>query len=164
MRTDNPPQKILVPVDYSEPSKRALERAVSLARDVNAKLVLLFAWAAPYAPLPIQSDELTEKQKTLFDLVRKECEETMIEFIRQIQARADDVDLSWIIVSGEPAEIILDQSKQQGVDLIIMGSHGRSNAARWFLGSVAEAVLRHSNCPVLVVPPQAQPPNKAGRD
>jgi nucleotide-binding universal stress UspA family protein len=152
MHTPTVPKTILVPVDYSEPSRLALEQAVALARSLRAKLVLLFAWAAPYADLPLSSEHATDEQKTLFDLVRKECEETMVGFIRQIEAQVKDVDLSWYILSGDPGRVILKQASALDVDLIVMGSHGRTGAARWLLGSVTEAVVRHAPCPVLVVP------------
>jgi nucleotide-binding universal stress UspA family protein len=118
--------------------------------------VLLFAWAAPYADLPLSSEHATEEQKTLFDLVRKECEETMVGFIRQVESQMKDLDVSWYILSGDPGKVILEQAAALRVDLIVMGSHGRKAAARWILGSVAEAVVRHAPCPVLVVPPPHQ--------
>jgi universal stress protein A len=156
MTTPTVPKTILVPIDYGEPSRHALERAVAMARALHSKLVLVFAWAAPYADLPLSSEHVTAEQKTVFDLVRKECEDTMVGFIRQIQSDVQDVDLSWYIVSGDPGKVILEQAAALHVDLIVIGSHGRKAAARWLLGSVAEAVVRHAPCPVLVVPPPAQ--------
>lgn len=156
--TPTVPKTILVPVDYGEPSRLALEMAVSLARGLQAELVLLFAWAAPYADLPLSSEHATEEQKTLFDMVQKECEDTMVGFIRQVEAEAEGVKLRWYILSGDPGKVILEQAATLGVDLIVMGSHGRSAPARWFLGSVAEAVVRHAPCPVMVVPPPEREP------
>jgi nucleotide-binding universal stress UspA family protein len=151
------PQTILVPVDYGEPSRVALKQAISLARVFGSKLVLIFAWAAPYATRPLSSEHLTSEQQSLFDLVRKECEDTMIGFIREVQSDAEGLDLAWFVFSGDPGRVILEQAEGRAADLIIMGSHGRDGAARWFLGSVAETVLRHATCPVMVIPGPREP-------
>jgi nucleotide-binding universal stress UspA family protein len=58
------------------------------------------------------------------------------------------------IVHGIPADEILDYATKNGVDLIIMSTHGRSGVSRWAFGSVADRVLRHSTAPVLIVPPR----------
>jgi nucleotide-binding universal stress UspA family protein len=153
MLTPTIPKTILVPVDYGEASRLALEHALVLARSFGAKLVLVFAWAAPYAELPLSSEHPTKEQQNLLDLVRKESEDTMVGFIRQVQAEAKGVELEWFILSGDPAKVVLEQATALAVDLIVMGTRGKKSAARWFLGSVAEAVVRHAPCPVMVVPP-----------
>ena len=58
------------------------------------------------------------------------------------------------VLEGKPAEVILDYAVKQGVDLIIMATHGRSGPARWAFGSVADRVLRHSKVPVISVTPE----------
>jgi nucleotide-binding universal stress UspA family protein len=156
MEAHTNPKTILVPVDYSETSKQALQQAASLALTFKAKLVLLFAWAAPYADLPLSSEHLTTEQKSIFDLVRRESEDTMIGFIREVQAGFPDVEMQWFILSGDPRKVIVEQAEAQNADLVVMGSHGRTGAARIILGSVAEAVLRHASCPVMVVPSDAK--------
>jgi len=52
---------------------------------------------------------------------------------------------------GVPAEVILDTAKEAGFDLVVVGTHGRRGVKRFLLGSVAERVIRHAHCPVLVV-------------
>lgn len=60
--------------------------------------------------------------------------------------------VSTVVVVGEPAETILDYIETKGVDLVVMSTHGRSGVSRWFLGSVAERVLRRSVAPPFLVP------------
>jgi nucleotide-binding universal stress UspA family protein len=64
-------------------------------------------------------------------------------------------------IMGNPAEVILDVSHSEDVDLIAMATHGRSGVSRWVLGSVAERVLRHASVPVLLV--RAEAPKKASK-
>jgi nucleotide-binding universal stress UspA family protein len=68
-------------------------------------------------------------------------------------ARLRGLDLSAAIISGHPAEAILDYAKQHRVDLIVMGHRGMSNLKRFFVGSVADRVVDHAPCMVLIVRP-----------
>ena len=63
-----------------------------------------------------------------------------------------DVPVHEVIEEGEAADVICRAAEQRGVDVIVVGSHGRTGLGRFFLGSVSEHVVRHSPCPVLVVP------------
>ena len=65
----------------------------------------------------------------------------------------DGVAAETAVVSGKPAEAILDYAKQNQVELIIMSTHGRSGVGRWAFGSVADRILRYSVAPVLLIPP-----------
>ncbi|MBN1152051.1 MAG: universal stress protein [Dehalococcoidia bacterium] len=60
--------------------------------------------------------------------------------------------VSTVVVAGEPAETILDYIETNGVDLVVMRTHGRSGVSKWFLGSVAERILRRSVAPLFLVP------------
>jgi universal stress protein A len=155
MRVEPNLQTLLVPVDYSDPSRLAVKHAVTLSRRFGAKLVLLFAWAAPYADLALAKRAETAHEQTLFDLVRRECEDAMDEFLHELRAQESDLAVSSLVVSGDPSKAIVEQAALLHADLIVMGTHGRGGAARWLLGSVAEAVLRRAECPVLVVPTRA---------
>ena len=146
------PKLILAPVDYSVGSQHSLREAVKMARTFGAKVLVMFAWAAPYAESPIASDELAKEQADLLHKVREEGAHTMAEFIKQVATEAEGVELDWLIVSGHPPAKILEQAEEHHANLIVLGRHNRSAPARWFLGSVAEYVLRHASCPVLVIP------------
>jgi nucleotide-binding universal stress UspA family protein len=152
MTLHTPPQVILAPVDYSLGSQRSLHLALDLANTFSARVVVMFAWAAPFAESPIASDELARAQRDLLGKVREETAHTMADFISQVKDRAPQVQLDWFIVSGHPPAKILDMAQEHHADLIVLGRHNRGAPARWFLGSVAEHVLRHATCPVLVIP------------
>ena len=66
--------------------------------------------------------------------------------------KADGIAVEIDIAYGGAAEAILDYAKKNKVNLIVMSTHGRSGVSRWFFGSVAERVLRHSVIPVLIIP------------
>lgn len=142
----NHPGKILVPVDFSECSRKALDYALPFAGKFGAALTLLHVIHANYYAAnneyttfdyPELMSELRqsgeEELRLLADSVRKECPvKTMIE-------------------TGHPGEVIVTAAKELGMNLIIVSTHGRTGLKRALLGSTAEYVVRHAPCPVLVV-------------
>ncbi len=149
------PKTILVPIDYEVGSRLAFRRALALARAGNSRVLAVFVWAAPFAPRAIASDELYRAQHDLFERVRHAAAETMVEFIREENAEAAGVEVEWFVVSGDPRVKILEIADERQVDLIVIGSHGRTGIRRLVLGSVAEHTLRHAACPVMIVPAPA---------
>lgn len=77
------------------------------------------------------------------------------EYLQAVKDRLQKEGLSaqTAVVIGDPAEAVIEYAKTNGVDLIILGTHGRSGPSRWFFGSVAEKISRHSPVPVLMVAP-----------
>jgi nucleotide-binding universal stress UspA family protein len=151
------PQKILVPIDYYPLSSRALEVALGMARPLNAEVHALYVWAAPFAQRALTGapgHHLSNTQlPNLFDEVRHQCEESMRQFLKPLESKAEGINLQYSIVSGEPQETIVKFAREGGFDWIVLGTHGRAAIPRWFLGSVAQSVVRQAHCPVLVVPP-----------
>ena len=148
-----PAQTILHPTDFSEPSAAALQVACSLARDHNARLVLLhvasmtdvYGGVMPYAPI--------DPGSYLQDLERRLGQ---IQVPRAVPPVAQGAPESPVVVErqlreGDAAAEILQTAEDVGADLIVMGTHGRSGLGRVLLGSVAAAVLRGARCPVLTV-------------
>lgn len=127
-------RRILVPVDGSPPSLAALDHAVSLASDYDAKVEVLHV-------------DPTETQ------LGSSPEEHAGRDIDAALARAREVLgglVSYRTASGDPVrEIVL--AGRHGVDLIVMGTHGRVGRLHVLLGSVAEGVVRNASCPVLTV-------------
>ncbi|HHT9119558.1 MAG TPA: universal stress protein [Candidatus Hypogeohydataceae bacterium YC41] len=139
-------KKILCPVDYSVCSNEALKQAVSLATAYNAKLYLLhvvdvrmYGHEAPLSfEMPKPDQESIEKvKKDLADSVLKEAK--------------GKLDVETIVTMGIPAVEIINAARQKGIDLIVMGTHGRTGIAHVVIGSVAENVVRKAPCPVLTV-------------
>jgi len=70
------------------------------------------------------------------------------------RGRAEGVDVSFLVWTGDPGDMIVEAAEAERVDMVLVGSHGRGAVGRFFLGSVSEHVVRHAPCPVLVVRPR----------
>jgi nucleotide-binding universal stress UspA family protein len=141
---------ILVPSDFSEPSRAALEYAAELARAFAASLDVLHVWEAPVFIPPASLLDAGVADLTLVEVFRKNAEEGLAKFVeaakkREIVGRASFAEL------GCPAQVITDFARNRGYDLIVLGTHGRTGLSHALIGSVAERVVRHASCPVLAV-------------
>lgn len=151
-------QRILFPTDFSPCARQAMDWALFLAEDFGAGLHLLHAVAfAQAAPLAAESP-IASAEELLEDMARQ----ARSELGRLVdEARAGrTLEVHAVERRGFSAGvIILDYAGEIGADLIVMGSHGRRRTARLLLGSVAEEVVRHAACPVLVLrePPASRP-------
>lgn len=140
--------RILVPTDFSPTSDAALDFAKTIARTFGASLHLVHVFEDPavaggfpeaYAPLPpdmraaLVEDANTQLAKRLSDEERERYRATTT------------------IVSGVGATAIVEYAQEHDVDLIVMGTHGRTGMAHLLIGSVAERVVRLAPCPVLTV-------------
>jgi nucleotide-binding universal stress UspA family protein len=139
-------KRILCPVDFSDPSKRALRYALAIARWHESELTVLHVESALHSAATVEagsSDELTARHH-----------EVLQEFVNDAGGGNQSVNIDLVIndtVSG-----ILDHASRERSDLIVMGTRGRSGLARAVLGSVAESVVRESPTPVLTIPPSAE--------
>jgi nucleotide-binding universal stress UspA family protein len=131
---------ILHPTDFSAPSQQAFHLAWSLARDHGAKLIVLHV--AP--PLQFYGE--------FGALVRTEVQlEQLRSELSEIRGPDGSVPLEHRLEEGHAGTIIERVADEADCDLIVMGTHGRTGLGRWLLGSVAEQVMRRSDCPVLTV-------------
>lgn len=127
-------RSILVPLDGSPPSLAALEHAITLAADYEARIDVLHV---------IPPSDLMGRE------ARAEVESEMDAAVNRAKAMVGD-RLSHRTVVGDPLREIIDHA-MQGSDLIVMGTHGRVGRLHSLLGSVAEGVVRNAPCPVLTV-------------
>lgn len=150
-------KRILYPTDFSVASLDALSHALLLAEQYSAELDLLHAQVLHEEdPAKDSFPEPAEILSRLFELAGSELHE------RLGLARADAVTIQEVTRRGYSApEVILDYQKEVDGDLIVMSTHGRRGAGRFFLGSVTEAVLRHAECPVLTLR-AGEEPRKVG--
>jgi nucleotide-binding universal stress UspA family protein len=134
---------ILHPTDFSASAQAALAVAASLARDHRARLVLLFVSPPPVSSgdifMPFPEEDYETRARRQFWLLQTN------------DPSFSKLEVDALVAEGDPAREILRAAKNVGADLIVMGSHGRTGIARVLLGSVAEAVLRRAECPVLTV-------------
>ena len=141
-------RKILVPTDYSPHAQRALEWAGSLAATYQAEIVLLHVVppaSAMWAP-DVEAERRIEKELAQLGTRTEERLKAEASTLRQ-QVR----EVLPLVIHGQPFMEICEVAKGHAVDLIVMGTHGRTGIDHVLLGSVAERVVRHAPCPVLTV-------------
>ncbi len=133
---------ILVPVDFSGTSEIALRYAKEFGVAFGAKLHLVHV-----------ADDPTLFAPTTSDKYRAQFEQESNEKLQQGLDASSFRDVEYVLVTrfGSAATTLLDYAQEEDIDLIIMGSHGRTALANILLGSVAEHIFRHSPCPVLTV-------------
>ena len=132
-------ERILIPIDFSPHSEAALAYGRELAQRCNSALHLMHITENPFLRAAVSD--------------RRSSEEAPAQWLNDRLTEADRRRGSVAIVeqSDEPAAEILRYAKSANIDLIVMGTHGRTGLARLVLGSVAEAVVRAAPCPVLTV-------------
>ena len=135
-------QSILVPLDGSEYSERALAAALDLAKMAGARLTLLTV-VLSYKDAHVPRVERIERQ------VQERAEAYLAPFAERV--RSSDVEVTAQVAHGEPAGEIILAAREAGADLIVMSTHGIGATGRHALGSVAMKVLQESHCPVLMV-------------
>lgn len=137
---------ILVPTDFSESADQALAYAVTLADQVGATVHLVHVFVDPdstglyteaYVPMPPEM-----RGAILTDIRRQLADRTATPGREKVTTE---------VLTGAPAQTIVDGARRHRCDLIVMGTHGRHGMAHLLLGSIAERVVRTAECPVLVV-------------
>lgn len=138
-------RKILVAVDGSEGSHRAMSLATDLARKFDADLCLLHAFPHIADCLGSQIYDQMVQKHTLEG-------QYLLESLRQEILQMDDhLTIDTQLLEGAPATAILQVAEIEGMDLIVVGSRGHNALTNLLLGSVSTAVTQHAHCPVMVV-------------
>jgi len=140
-------KKILVPLDGSELSRKALDQAEKLAKTFDAEIILF--QVVPFLPIYGSPELVTplivdEKQK-------ESAEKYLTNLAEELKKRG--LKVTAMVRTGQQVAVeIIDFAKETGVDLIVMCTHGRSGITRWVLGSVAHKVLTRTETPILLLP------------
>ncbi len=134
---------ILVPIDGSDQSSRALDHAIGHAETYDADLHLVFVVDVASIPAEVDTAPVEEKLDSYGDHVTAGAAE------RAEEASVGRVETA--VVPGVPHRAILDYADREEVDLVVMGTHGRTGLERYLLGSVTEKVVRLADAPVLTV-------------
>lgn len=144
-------KKVLVPVDFSPPSRLALNHGIAFARKFHAKLILLNVVeisAGVVYTFPIES--------TAFEKEQREQAWRMLPTLVSPEDQ-DDLDLQILVKTGNIEDVVSSTIREEHADIVVMGTHGRGLAGRAFIGSVTQHMLRRVPVPILPVCRVARP-------
>ena len=144
-------RKILCPLDFSPGSAQALRLAIGLAREQGARLPLMHVWYVPQTGL---GD---------FPFPRSVAAQIVVQATEALDTAAQEARAAGVkvvtsqVVQGVPGWTVVDAlNRDPAIDLVVVGTHGRTGLARVLIGSVAEYIVRHAPCPVLVARPDRE--------
>lgn len=138
-------QRVLMPMDFSEPAREALIYARLLAEHFHSELILVHV-----TELPFVDPNLAEiDTQTFEENARQSAQEQLDKTVAVL--RAAGVTVTGRVLTGVPWNEVVEFARRTGVDLIVAGTHGYTGLKHILLGSTAERILRHAPCPVLVV-------------
>lgn len=136
---------VLVPVDFSASSRKALDYALAFAKQFSAKLVVLHVVELPYVGAGLGEMEAPPMETELRGYAEEHLQ-------RLVQSHlAGRIEHSTLLRSGQPWYEVAEAAKETDAHLIIMGTHGYTGLKHVLMGSTAERVVRHAPCPVLIV-------------
>jgi nucleotide-binding universal stress UspA family protein len=139
-------QQILVPTDFSAYGDAAVEYAAKLARSLDATVHLLHVVTIPV----LSAGEISAVNASAFAQTAHRNAQVSLEALAT--GLRDRIEVAPVRVEiGDAREIIDLVAEQIGADMIVMGTHGRRGLSRWFMGSIAESVVRTAPCPVVTV-------------
>jgi universal stress protein A len=141
-------RRILVPTDFSEPADAALRYARALAEEFGSTLHLMHVVPEPYI-YPWGTEISTMPLVDLLTSSETQAAERLKTLVADTGALKDRVKI--ITAIGTPVDKILQQVTDDGIDLVVMGTHGRGAVGHLLLGSVAERIVRRAPVPVLTV-------------
>jgi nucleotide-binding universal stress UspA family protein len=136
---------ILVSIDFSKGSKKALQYAIPFARQFNAGIILLNVVQPHYVTGEFGAVDFPVFEADMQKNSAKQLSGLAAKGVRGL------VPVKTVVRTGSPVNEIVDAAKELKADLIILSTHGRTGLGHVLLGSVAENVVRHASCPVLVV-------------
>ena len=143
-------KKIVFCTDFSENATDAFELAFDLTQKYGAHLVLIHVVPPLVFPSPVMEEFISEQANYQFieQVIQRSMEQMESTYVSRMGGYSK-VQLQ--VLSGHPASEILNFIEQEKVDLVVMGTHGFTGLAHFFLGSTAEKVVRTAGCPVLTV-------------
>ena len=140
-------RKLLVPIDFSEPSRDALHYAISLAKPFKAEILLVHV-VEPVVVPPSPDFMVVPTTAELALELQEEAVRVLHQWRKEVESEAS---VKEAIRTGTPYHEIVEAADEHNADLIVLGTHGRTGLAHLLLGSTAERVVHRAHCPVLVV-------------
>jgi universal stress protein A len=141
--------RILVPVDFSPHAERAFRYATTLAHRLGAKLALLHVVVDPFATGAWGAEVYVPNVPELLANLISDAERQLATLKESAAALGLAVETA--VITGSPANVIVEHAKDGGFDLIVMGTHGRTGLSHAVMGSIAERIVRTAPCPVLTI-------------
>ncbi|MDR4506507.1 MAG: universal stress protein [Candidatus Scalindua sp.] len=139
---------ILVAIDLSNTSQKVLDKAITLASALSAKV-----WLLHVTETGPEIGHLNLGPETVRDQAAQEFNREHQDLQKKAETlQKAGVETTPLLVQGATVEIILKKSKELNIDIIVMGSHGHGGVYHLIYGSVCEGVLQSSSCPILIVP------------
>lgn len=139
-------KKLLYPTDGSKTAKAALEFVLDIAKAQHWKILILSV-AEKITSLGVEYEDIEESLMRLAQDFAKEAASEIRNHGLKVEVRVE---------KGKPSEAILRVAQEEQVAAIVMGTHGWTGLARAVIGSVADRVVRHASCPVILVPTKAE--------
>ncbi len=133
-------KNILFPTDFSTASDAALVHAENFAKQSSATLIILH----------VEEPPLAYGGGELYYGLPEPSSERILEMLQDVCPHDPDLPFEHQLVMGDPATEIVRVAKEEDPELVVLGTHGRTGLSRILMGSVAEAVVRHAPCPVLI--------------
>lgn len=137
-------QRILVPVDFSECSRKALQYALPFAKEFEASLLLLHVVSPFLPPAEMSLADVADLELRMRESGQRELEALRASVAREVPAEA-------FLRVGRPDTEIVRAARELDADVIVLSTHGRTGLAHMFMGSTAEQVVRRAGCPVFIV-------------
>jgi nucleotide-binding universal stress UspA family protein len=146
-------KKILVPIDGSKYSDKALAFSLDIAKKYSAKITLLCVAQPIILTSPFFLNQpLASPNTALYIKEIESAHEKMLdEAFKKTKKNNPNLEISKQLVNGRPADKIVEITKKENFDLIVMGSRGTGGIKKFFLGSVSDRVADEASCPVLLV-------------
>jgi nucleotide-binding universal stress UspA family protein len=142
-------KKILIATDGSAPSRKAACHGIELAKSLHAEVLALFVVDKISGCSLEECITIQTPVRTAKDILVNRGEKAT-RYVEEV-GKKDGVDVTHLIVEGNPADQIIKIAREQSADMIVMGTLGASGLTKFLIGSVAEKVIRHAPIPVLTV-------------
>jgi nucleotide-binding universal stress UspA family protein len=151
-------KRLLVPLDGSRLSSRAIVYATEVARHFGAEITLLHV-VHPTTPVPVTTGMVPGDTEITIQAALEADKKNVSSAKRYLRGKVRSIrntglSGSYEVIRGNPTQSILDFAKKYKIDLVIMTTHGKGGLKRVIMGSVADRIIRESGKPVLVVRPQ----------
>lgn len=146
-------KKILVPVDFSDVTELVIENAKIFAKLLGAEMKIIHVFAPALhgtvgriLMVPLNYEDLRDELAVKLKSEHKK----MLEIKQKLSS--EKINVTAFLLGGNVSETVLSQVEEYAPDMIVMGSHGHGRVAKALLGSITTSVLKHTKCPIIIVP------------